>query len=158
MRYITNATFIINIASTNIGVIENIEIQTIKEIIKEVNNEMGIRIEEHANIKTISSKGNLNISKSKRRYLSTIDIKLLNVAYANKKNCILVTDDKRVRTIAKANNIRSNTTPQFISFMIRNKVLTFDEGLLYLSDLKKIYIRPKDIDKVLVRIKRWKVK
>lgn len=158
MQYITNATFIINTSRTNIGIIENIEIHTIKEIIEEVNNELGIKISEHVNIKTISSKGKLNISKSKRRYLSTSDIKLLNVAYANKKNCILITDDKQVRATAKINSIRSYTTPQFISFMIRNKVLTLDEGIPYLSDLKKIYIRPKDIDKVLTRIKKWKVK
>jgi predicted nucleic acid-binding protein len=158
MRYITNTTFIINIARTNIGVIENIEIQTIKEIIEEVNNELGIKIDEHANIKKISSKGKLNISKSKKRYLSAIDIKLLNVVYTYKKNCILVTDDRRLRTTAKANSIRSYTTPQFIGLMIRNKVLTLNEGISFLNDLKKIYIRPKDIDKVQARIKKWKVR
>jgi predicted nucleic acid-binding protein len=158
MRYITNATFIINIARTNIGIIENIEIQTIKEIIEEVNNELGIRIDEHVNIKKIFSKGKLNISKSERRYLSAIDIKLLNVAYANKRNCILVTDDRRLRTTAKANSIRSYTTPQFIGLMIINKDLTLDEGISFLSGLKKIYIRSKDIDKVMERIKKWKVR
>lgn len=158
MRYITNATFIINIARTNIGIMENIEIQTIKEIIEEVNNELGIRIDEHVNIKKISSKGKLNISKSERRYLSAIDTKLLNVAHANKRNCILVTDDRRLRTTAKANSIRSFTTPQFIVFMIRNKILTLNEGISFLNDLKKIYIRPKDIETVLKRIKKWKVR
>jgi hypothetical protein len=158
MRYITNATFIINIARTNIGIIESIEIQTIKEIIEEVNNELGIRVDEHVNIKKISSKGKLNLSKSERRYLSTIDIKLLNVAHVNKKNCILITDDRRIRITAKANRIRSYTTPQFIGFMIRNNILSFDEGVRFLSDLKKIYIRPRDIDKVQARIKKWKVK
>lgn len=158
MRYITNATFIINIAKTNIDIIENIEIQTIKEIIEEVNNEMGIRIDEHVNIKRISSKGKLKISKSKERYLSAIDIQLLNVAYADKKNSILITDDRRLRTTAKANKIRSYTTPQFIGLLIRNKDLTFDEGISFLSGLKKIYIRPKDIDKVMERIKKWKVR
>jgi predicted nucleic acid-binding protein len=158
MRYITNATFIINIVRTNIGIIESIEIQTIKEIIEEVNNELGIRVDEHVNIKKISSKGKLTISKSERRYLSATDIELLNVAYANKKNCILVTDDRRLRTTAKANSIRSYTTPQFIGLLIRNKDLTLDEGISFLSVLKKIYIRPKDIDKVMARIKKWKVR
>ena len=159
MRYVVNATYIINISRTNIGIIENIEIHTIKEIIEEVNNELGIRIDEHLNIKPMSSKvskGKLKISSSKRRYLSTIDIKLLNVAYANKKNCILVTDDKQVRAIAKGNSIRSYTTPQYIGYMIKNKLVTPNEGILFLNDLKKIYIRPKDIETVLRRIKKWR--
>ncbi len=161
MRYVVNATFIINISRTDIGIIENVEIQTIKEIIEEINNELGIRIDQHLNIKTISSKiskGKLKISTSKRRYLSTIDIKLLNVAYANKKNCILVTDDKQVRTTAKGNSIRSYTTPQYIGYMIKNKLVTHNEGISFLSDLKEIYIRPKDIEAVVKRIKKWKVR
>ena len=159
MRYVVNATFIINISRTNIGIIENIEIHTIKEIIEEVYNELGIRIDEHLNIKPMSSKiskGKLKISTSKRRYLSAIDIKLLNVAYANKKNCILVTDDKQVRTIAKGNSIRSYTTPQYIGYMIKNKLVTLNEGISFLNDLKGIYIRPKDIEMVLKRIKKWR--
>lgn len=159
MQYVVNATFIINISRTNIGIIENIEIYTIKEIIEEVNNELGIRINEHLNIKPISSKiskGKLKISTSKRRYLSAIDIKLLNVTHANKKNCILVTDDKQVRTIAKGNSIRSYTTPQCIGYMVKNKLVTLDEGISFLNDLKEIYIRPKDIEAVLKRIKKWR--
>ncbi len=161
MRFIVNATFIINISRTNIGIIENIEIHTIKEIIKEVNNELGIRIDEHVNIKPISSKTSkekLKISTSKRRTLSAIDIKLLHVAYADKKNCIMVTDDKQVRTIAKGNSIRSFTTPQYIGYMIKNKLVTLNEGISFLNDLEKIYIRPKDIEAVLKRIKKWKVR
>ena len=159
MQYVVNATFIINISRTDIGIIENIEIHTIKEIIEEVNNELGIRIDEHLNIKPISSKiskGKLKISTSKKRYLSAIDIKLLNVAYANKKNCILVTDDKQVRTFAKGNSIRSYTTPQYIGYMIKNKLVTLNDGISFLNDLKRIYIRPKDIEAVLKRIKKWR--
>ncbi|UCE73417.1 MAG: hypothetical protein JSV56_10355 [Methanomassiliicoccales archaeon] len=161
MQYIVNATFIINISRTNIGIIENIEIHTINEIIEEVNDELGIRIDEHVNIKTISSKiskGKLKISSSKRRYLSAVDIKLLNVAYVNKKKCILVTDDKQVRTTAKGNSIKSYTTPQYIGYMIKNKLVTHNEGISFLNDLKEIYIRPKDIEAVLKRIKKWKVR
>jgi hypothetical protein len=161
MQYITNATFIINIVRTDISIIENVEIQTIKEIIGEVNNELGIRIDEHVNIRPItsrSSKGKLQISLSKRRYLSVIDVKLLNVAYTNKKNSILITDDKQVRVTAKAKGIRSYTTPQYIAFMIKNKLITPNEGISFLSDLKEIYIRPKDIEAVIRRIKKWKVK
>jgi hypothetical protein len=161
MRYITNATFIINISRTNIGIIENIEIQTIKEIIEEVNNELGIKIDKQVNVKRISSKiskEKLRISSAKRRNLSTIDIKLLNVAYANKKNCILITDDKQVRAIAKANSIRSYTTPQYIGYMIKIKLVTHNEGISFLKDLKRIYIRPKDIESVIRRIKKWKVR
>ena len=159
MRYIVNTTFTINVSRTNIGIIENIEVHTIKEVIEETTNELGIRIDEYVNIKQISSKiskGKLKISSSKRRYLSTIDIKLLNMAYANKKNSILITDDKQVRTIAKANNIRSYTTPQYIGYLIKNNLIAANEGISFLDDLKKIYIRPKDIEAVLKRIKKWR--
>ncbi len=159
MRYIVNTTFTINISRTNIDIIENVEIYTIKEIIEETTNELGIRIDEHVNIIPISArikKEKLKISSTKRRSLSVTDIKLLNVAYANKKNCILITDDRQVRIIAKANNIRCYTTPQYIAYMIKNELITVKEGITFLNNLKKIYIRPKDIEAVLKSIKKWR--
>ncbi len=159
MRYIVNATFTINISRINIDIVENIEIHTIKETIEEATNELGIRIDEYVNIIPISArikKEKLKISSTKRRSLSATDIKLLNVAYANKKDCILITDDRQVRIIAKANNIRCYTTPQYIAYMIKKELITFKEGITFLNNLKKIYIRPKDIEAVLKRIKKWR--
>ncbi len=159
MQYVVNATFIINVSKINIGIIENIELHTVKEILEEINNELGIRLDKYLNIKQISGKssnGKLEISTSKKRYLSVIDIKLLNVAYTNKKNCIIITDDKQVRAIAKGNSIKSYTTPQFIGNMIKNKLLTHNEGISFLSELKEIYIRPKDIETVIKRIRKWR--
>ncbi len=159
MQYVVNATFIINVSKINIGIIENIELHTVKEILEEINNELGIRLDKYLNIKQIygkSSNGKLEISTSKKRYLSVIDIKLLNVAYTNKKNCIIITDDKQVRAIAKGNSIKSYTTPQFIGNMIKNKLLTHNEGISFLSELKEIYIRPKDIETVIKRIRKWR--
>ncbi len=161
MQYIVNATFTINVSKTNIGIIENIEIHTIREVLEETANELGIRIDEYVNIITISTgikKGKLNIPSAKRRSLSSTDIKLLNVAYANKKDCILITDDRQVRIIAKTNNIRSYTTPQYIAYMVKKKLITFKEGITFLNNLKKIYIRPKDIEAVLKRIKKMEMK
>jgi predicted nucleic acid-binding protein len=159
MRYIVNATFTINISRTNIDIVENIEFHTIKETIEEATNELGIKIDEYVHMIPISpgiKKGKLKIPSTKRRSLSATDIKLLNMAYVNKKDCILITDDKQVRFIAKANNIRSYTTPQYIAYMVKKELISYKEGITFLNNLKKIYIRPKDIEAVLKRIKKWR--
>ena len=159
MQYIVNATFTINVSRTDIGIMENIELSTIGEVIEETTNELGIRIDDHVNIKPISQKTTKEkpkIPSTKKKHLSNTDIKLLNVAYANRKNCILITDDKQVRGIAKGNSIRSYTTPQYIGYMIKNNLITANDGISFLNELWKIYIRPKDINAVLKRIKKWR--
>jgi len=159
MQYIVNATFIINVSRTDVGIMENMEVSTIKEVIEETTYELGIKISDHVDIKSISTKTTkekLRIPSAKRKLLSSIDIKLLNVAYANRKNCILITDDKQIRTMAKTNHVRSFTAPQYIAYMIKNKMIDANEGISFLNNLKRIYIRPKDIDAVLKSIKKWR--
>jgi hypothetical protein len=159
MQFIVNATFTINVSRTDIGIMEDIEVSTIEEVIEETANELGIQIDDHVVIRLISAKKGKKtptISSAKRRQLSSTDIKLLNAAYANRKNCILITDDKQIRVLAKSNNIRSYTTPQFIGYMINNNMITTNRGAAFLDDLKRIYIRPKDIDSVLRRIRKWR--
>jgi len=159
MQYIVNATFIINVLRTDIGIMENMEVITIKEVLEETTYELGIKIDDHVNIKSISTKTTkekLKVPSAKRRLLSAIDVKLLNVAYAGKKNCILVTDDKQVRIMAKSNYVRSYTTPQYIAYLIKNNMIEANEGVSFLNKLRRTYIRPKDIDAVLKRIKKWR--
>jgi len=54
------------------------------------------------------------IPPSKQSLLSDTDKNLLKLSFANKKNCILITDDQTLRKIAKLNSIKCYTTPEFI--------------------------------------------
>jgi len=159
MQYIVNATFLINTIKTNIGIIESIELNTIQNVIEEVETELGIGIKNEMNIKISTvrdKKYKIKIPKSKQRMLSFTDLKLLGIAYERKKSCILVTDDKQLRTIAKHFQIHSYTTPLFIAFMIKNNLISKDKGISFLSTLKEYYIRPKDVVIILNRIKKWR--
>jgi len=159
MQYIVNATFLINTIKINIGIIESIELNTIQDVIKEVEIELGIGIKNEINIKILTvrdKKNQINIPKSKHRMLSFTDLKLLKTAYKCRKSCILVTDDKQIRSIARSFQIRCYTTPLFIAFMIKNNLVSKDNGISFLSNLKEYYIRPKDIEIILKRIKKWR--
>jgi len=159
MQYIVNATFLINTIKTNIGIIESIELNTIQDVIEEVETELGIGVKNEINIKILTirdKKNQIKIIKLKQRILSFTDQKLLGIAYERKKGCILVTDDKQLRTIAKNLQIRCFTTPVFIAFMIKNNLISKDKGISFLNNLKEYYIRPKDIVIILKRIKKWR--
>ena len=159
MQYIVNATFLINTIKTNISIIDALELNTIQNVLDEVETELGIGIESEINIKILNTrvkKDQITIPKSKQRMLSFTDIKLLQIAYERKKNCMLVTDDKQLRSIAKSFKIRCYTTPLFIAFMIKNDLIPKDSGISFLNDLKEYYIRPKDVMIVLKNITKWR--
>ena len=82
--------------------------------------------------------------------------KLLYLANKNKRSGILITDDKILRTIAKDNKIKCYTTPQFIVYLIKNNLVTKNNGISFMKKLQEIYIRPKDIDVVITRINSWR--
>ena len=159
MRYITNATFLINIAKTDIGIIKEFEFVTIDDVLNETANEIGIRLERQINIRTDVGKDvkkKVKIDTAKVKSLSSTDIRLLNIANTRKRSCILISDDRVVRAVAKENKIKSYTTPQFIAYMVKTDQLSKNKGLLFLNDLKTIYIRPGDIEKVINRITKWR--
>jgi len=159
MQFITNATFLINIAKTDIGIVKEFEFVTIDDVLNETLNEIGIKLERQINIKTgvgKDAKKKINIDTAKVKSLSLTDIKLLNIAYTKKRSCILISDDRVVRAVAKKNKITCYTTAQFIAYMVKTGQLSKNEGLLFLNDLKEIYIRPRDIEKVMNRIKKWR--
>ncbi|WP_455393256.1 hypothetical protein [[Eubacterium] cellulosolvens] len=159
MQYIVNATFLINTIKTNMEIIESIELNTIQNVIKEVETELGIGIKNEINIKILTvrdKKYQIKIPKSKQRLLSFTDLKLLKTVYDRRKSCILVTDDKQLRAIAKSLQIRCYTTPLFIAFMIKNNLIQKDKGTLFLNNLKECYIRPKDVVTILNHIKKWR--
>ena len=159
MQYIVNATFLINTIKTDIGIIESIELNTIQNVIEEVEIELGFGVKNEININILTvedKKKQIKVLKSNQRMLSFTDLKLLKTAYVQKKNCILVTDDKQLRSIAKNFQIRCYTTPLFIAFMMKKKLIAKEKGISFLNDLKEYYIRPKDVVKILKHIKKWR--
>ncbi len=67
----------------------------------------------------------------------------------------MVSDDLVLKNTASENNIKCYTTPEFAAYLLRKDKITRNQCIAFLNDLKKIYIRAKDIDKVLKRIERW---
>lgn len=157
MQVIVNTTFLINIISSDISVLEKIVAKTITEVFDEIYFELGIDLKSESNVKIIETeKSKINLPITKRKKISNMDYKLLTTANKNKKKCILITDDKILRQLAISNKIRTYTTPQFIIFMFKKSKLSFKETLSVLNKIKMIYIRPKDIDKVEEYIYKWK--
>ncbi len=67
----------------------------------------------------------------------------------------MVSDDLVLKNAASENNIKCYTTPEFAVYLLRKDKITRNQCIAFLNDLKKIYIRAKDIEKVLKRIERW---
>jgi len=97
----------------------------------------------------------IEINNDKKQRLSSTDISLLNTCHKLRKQCILVSDDLVLKNTASENNIKCYTTPEFAAFLLKNDKISKDQCFAFLNNLKKIYIRTKDIDKVLKRIKEW---
>ena len=151
-----NSTFLINTIKTDISITEGLALRTIPGVIHEVVDDLAICIEDHMDIKTIGTTKKQNVeklmSKTKMNQLSSIDRGLLAVAYENRKNCILVTDDRQLRTVARNNKIQCMTTPLYVAYLTKKGVLDKEECVTFLSELKKIYIRPKDINRILEKM------
>ena len=159
MQYITNSTFTINMINTNLGMFGNLDLVTVQDVLVETGYETGIDLDRAVSVEILPSSAKLDkidVPGPKQKLLSATDKKLLNLGWKNKRSSILITDDKVLRAAAKSNKIRTYTTPQFIAYLVKNGTLTKKNGLEFLEKLQNTYIRPKDIDIVIKRIKKWR--
>ncbi|HWQ96120.1 MAG TPA: hypothetical protein VN368_01985 [Candidatus Methylomirabilis sp.] len=128
---------------------------TIKNVANEIENELGININD-SNIDIIQTGSEkLDLSNDRRGRLSKTDINLLKTCHTHRKECILVSDDLLLKNIASENDIKCYTTPEFAALQLKKRVITKQQCVRFMNMLKKIYIRPKDIDKILKRIEGW---
>jgi phage terminase large subunit len=67
----------------------------------------------------------------------------------------MVSDDLVLKSTASENNIKCYSTPEFAEYLLRKDIISRNQCITFLKNLKKIYIRARDIDKVLKRIERW---
>ncbi len=155
MQIIVNATFLINTLRTEPEILRKMKLFTIKNVAAEIENELGININD-SNIDIIQTgSGKLDLSNDKKGRLSTTDINLLKTCHIHRKGCILVSDDLLLKNTASENDIRCYTTPEFAAYQLKKGVITKQQCVKFMNILKKIYIKPKDIDKILKRIESW---
>lgn len=155
MQIIVNATFLINAIRIKSEMLPLIQLSTIKKVADEIQNELGVGIDNY-NIEILQKEsGKFDLSNDKKNRLSSTDISLLNTCYNNRKLCILVSDDLLLKNTACEINIKCYTTPEFMAYLLRKDKINRNQCITFLTNLKKIYIRTRDIDKVLKRIEGW---
>jgi len=155
MQIIVNATFLINTLRTEPEILRKMKLFTIKNVAVEIENELGININD-SNIEIIQTgSAKLDLGNDKKGRLSTTDINLLKTCYIHRKVCILVSDDLLLKNTASENDIKCYTTPEFAAYQLKKCAITKQQCVKFMNILKKIYIRPKDIDKILKRIESW---
>jgi hypothetical protein len=155
MQIIVNATFLINTLRTQPEILQNIKLSTIKSVAIEIENEIGININLF-NIEIIQTEsGKLDLSNDKKERLSITDINLLRTCFIHRKGCILVSDDLLLKNTASENSIRCYTTPEFAAHQLKKSEISKEQCVKFLNILRKIYIRPRDINKILKRIESW---
>jgi len=155
MQIIVNATFLINTIRIKSEMLTLLQLSTIKNVADEIQNELGVEIDNY-NIEILQKEsGNIDLSYDKKNRLSSTDIGLLNTCYKNRKLCILVSDDLLLKNTAYENNIKCYTTPEFMAYLLRKDKINRNQCITFLINLKKIYIRTRDIDKVLKIIEKW---
>lgn len=155
MQIIVNATFLINTIRIKSEILQLIQLCTIKDVADEIQTELGVEID-NFNIEILQKKsGSIDLSNDKKQRLSSTDVSLLNTCYNHRKQCIVVSDDLLLKNTAYENNIKCYTTPEFVAYLLRKGKINKNQCIMFLNNLKKIYIRPRDIDKVLKRIERW---
>lgn len=155
MQIIVNATFLINTLRTEPDMLRRLNLATIKNIALEVENELGIDLDDF-NIEILQIEpGNIAMSDEKRQQLSTTDMNLLKTCYKLRKQCILVSDDQLLKNTASENSIKCYTTPEFAAYLLKKGKISRQKCTGFLNVLRKIYIRAKDIDKILKRIEGW---
>lgn len=155
MQIIVNATFLINIIKTDVRVLKMMNFATLTSIAMEVENELGIKLDELKVEILKSEKSSPHIPENKYKSLSDVDINLINLSFKRRDSCTLITDDRLLRWVAKENKIKCFTTPQFMAFLLKNGKISKARCKSFLNLLKETYIRKKDIEKVLDRIERW---
>lgn len=155
MQIIVNATFLINTLRTQPEILRKMKLSTIRNVATEIENELGIDINDF-NIQIIQTvSGKLDVSNDKKGRLSTTDINLLKTCHLHRKECILISDDLLLKNTASENDIKCYTTPEFAAYQLKKSVITKQQFVKFMNILKKIYIRPRDIDKILKRIESW---
>jgi predicted nucleic acid-binding protein len=155
MQIIVNATFLINTIRIKSEILQLIKLSTIKNVADEIQNELGVELDNY-NIEILQKEScSIDLSNDKKQRLSSTDISLLNTCYKHRKLCILVSDDLLLKITAYENNIKCYTTPEFVAFLLRKDKINKNQCISFLNNLKKIYIRSRDIDKILKRIKGW---
>lgn len=155
MQIIVNATFLINTLRTEPEILQEMKLFTIKNVATEIENELGININD-SNIEIIQTgSGKLDLSNDQKGRLSTTDINLLKTCHIHRKGCILVSDDLLLKNTASENDIKCYTTPEFAAYQLKKGVITKQQFVKFMNILKKIYIRQRDIDKILKKIESW---
>ncbi len=135
--------------------LRQLELATIKSVAHEVENELGIALDDFAiEILQIES-SSVEISNDRKQRLSSTDMNLLGTCHKHRNQCVLVSDDLQLKNIASENNIKCYTTPEFAAYLLRKGEISRQRCIRFLNILRKLYIRARDIDKVLRRIEGW---
>ncbi len=155
MQIIVNATFLINTLRTEPAMLHQLKLTTIKNVADEIENELGTSLEDF-NIEIVQVKSTrLEISNERKQRLSDTDINLLKTCYEHRNRCIMISDDLQLKNTASENHIKCYSTPEFAAYLLRKGEISKPQCIRFLNILKKIYIRARDIDKVLKRIEGW---
>ena len=155
MQIIVNATFLINTVRIKSELLQLIPLSTIKNVAEEIQNELGVEIDNY-NLEILQKESeSIDLSNDKKQRLSSTDVSLLNTGHKHRKKRILVSDDLLLKNTADENNIKCYTTPEFMAFLLKKGTINKNQCITFLNNLKKIYIRTRDIDKILKRIERW---
>ncbi len=155
MQIIVNATFLINTLRTEPSMLHHLKLATIKNVADEIENEVGISLEDF-NIEIVQVKSSrLEISNERKQRLSATDINLLKTCYEFRNRCIFISDDMQLKNASSENHIKCYTTPEFAAYLLKKGEISRPQCVRFLNILRKIYIRARDIDKVLKRIEGW---
>jgi hypothetical protein len=153
-----NATFLINSAKSDFSFIEDFDLSTIQPVLDEFALEIGLRAEDILDIEVIGLEDQdpgIQIPEKRLKMLSPVDRMLLNVAF-EKKNVLLVSDDKQVLNVSRQNDIRCASTPQFIAYLVKQSKVDRNDAIEYLKKLLTIHIRKKNVESVIKRLEKWK--
>lgn len=155
MQIVVNATFLINTLRTEPDMLRRLKLATIKSVALEVENELGIAIDDF-NIEILQVESSRpEISSDRKQRLSDTDINLLKTCYEHRSRCIMVSDDLQLKNTASENNIKCYTTPEFAAYLFKKGEISRQQCIRFLNILRKLYIRQRDIDKILKRIEGW---
>lgn len=146
-KYLVNSTYCIYLLELRQLYFDE-SIFTIKEVVDEVKHETGVVIE-----MSLAKPKKVRLQE-KSDFLSHVELVLLQTAKAI--DCILVSDDKRLITIAHKEGVRALDTPHFLHRLLIERKLSEEQILHALNKLKPLYNREYVIEKVIKDIKNWR--
>ena len=154
MKYLSNATFLTYVVKACPQMLEGLGLCTIRAVLDEVRNNVFDPFFE-ANceriIYIVSKKKQVDLNKEDLRKISAVDRELL--FSANAIDCLLITDDRALRSLAKENGIKTLITPTFIELLVQRGGFDNDNGVQMLESITPFYIRKKLISKSIKRLK-----